>query len=58
MEVSPLAARLWRLLNERPGRYALDELRHDLRASKSAIDRALTELEERGLISIELEKET
>ena len=53
MEVSPLAAKLWRLLTERPGRYTIDELRVDLRASKTAIIRAVTELEDLRLLQVE-----
>ena len=50
---SPLAVHLWRLLTERPGRYSIGELTRDLRASKTAIGRAVTELEAARLITVE-----
>lgn len=52
-EISPLAGKLWRLLTERGGRYTIEELQADLRASKAAIARAIAELEEARLISAE-----
>lgn len=55
MIVSSLAARLYRLLTERPGRYELLTFKRELRASKTAIIRAADELEEAGLIRREIE---
>ena len=54
-KMSPLAIKLWKLLTERPGRYTMQEASIDLKASKSAITRALGELEEERLLSIEEE---
>lgn len=50
---TPLARKLWRIFSERPGRYTFEELRRELRSSKSAIIRAAAELEEAGIISLE-----
>lgn len=51
----PLAARLLRLLVERPGNWTMEEMVADLRASKTAIRRALDELEEDGAIQMDEE---
>ena len=49
---SSLALRLWKLLTERPHSLTIEEAKRDLGASKSAIARAILELEEAGLIQI------
>ena len=49
----PLASRLLRILAERPGNYTIEELRAELRASKTAIRMALADLEEAGNIQID-----
>jgi len=51
----PLEARLLRLLAGPSRNWTMDELKADLHASKSAIWRALTALEEAGCIVIEEE---
>ena len=54
--MSNLAARLLTLLMERPGRWYIEEMARDLRASKTAVRRALAELEEAGDIQIDEEE--
>lgn len=46
INVSKQAARLWRLLTERPGHYTIDEIKKDLQTSKTGVSNALLELEE------------
>ncbi len=53
--MTALAARLLRLLVERPGNWTMEELVADLRASKTAIRRALDDLEETGTIQMDEE---
>lgn len=53
--MTALAARLLRLLVERPGNWTIEEMVADLRASKTAIRQALGELEETGAIQIDEE---
>ena len=53
--MEPLEARLLRLLAGPCRNWTMEELRQELRASKSAIWRALTALEEAGCIVIEEE---
>lgn len=53
--LSPLALRLWRLLDERPGRYELNEIKRDLKCSKTALLAALHELDEAGIVSFWME---
>lgn len=48
---SPVAARLWRLLDERPGPWELAELLRDLKCSKTALLKAVYELEEVGILA-------
>lgn len=55
--ISPLAMRLWTLLLERGATYSLEEIRRDIQApSKAAFERAYGELEDAGLISVEVEE--
>ena len=49
--ISPLAFKLWRLLTERASHYTIDEIKRDLGCSKAALDRAIAELEDAGLIT-------
>lgn len=49
--MSELARRLWRLIAERPAPYSLNEIKADLRCSKTALLAALYELEEAGIAS-------
>lgn len=53
MELSTNASKLWRLLTERGAEYSLTEIKRELGISKTALTRALMELEEEGLISLE-----
>jgi len=54
--VSKVAARLLRLLSQRPGQYKIEEIAADVRVSKTAVRAALTELEDAGLIQIDEEE--
>lgn len=49
--VTLLAFKLWRLLTERGSRYSLGEITRDLGCSKTALNNAIAELEEAGLIT-------
>lgn len=53
--VSKVAARLLRLLSQRPSQYTIEEIAADVRVSKTAVRAALDELEEAGLIQIDEE---
>lgn len=55
-ELSPDAQRLWRLVSERPAPYTLEEIRMDLKISKTALFRAVHELEEAGIVSSWMEE--
>ena len=50
--LSPAATRLWKLANEVGGTYTLIEIQRELSLSKTAIQRAMLELEEAGLVSL------
>lgn len=57
MGTSPLAVRVWNLLRL-GGRYSLDEVKRLTQAgSKAALDRALAELEDENLITIDIEED-
>ena len=51
--VSAAAAKLLRLLSQRPGEYTIEEVAADLRVSKTAVRQALSDLEEAGAIQVE-----
>ena len=53
---SALAAKLWKFLTERrPARITIEELRRDIQApSKAAVERAVAELEDLGVLSTEV----
>lgn len=54
--LSDAARKLWRLLSERPGPYHLAELKQDVGLSKSALIRAVHELEEADIVSSWMEE--
>lgn len=47
------AAKLRRVMLERPGRYSISEMKRELHTSKAGVARAITELEDAGLIRME-----
>lgn len=51
-----MAARLWKLLRDRrPARLSIEELMRELHApSKASIERAIAELEDKGLLRSEV----
>ena len=51
--VSATAAKLLRLLSQRPGEYTIEEVAADLRVSKTAVRQALSDLEEAGAVQVE-----
>ena len=56
--LSDLAFKCWIWLTERPGQLTIEEAKREFGASKSAIERALNELEELGLIQTTTEETT
>lgn len=58
MKASAATIKLWNLLRQRPATYTDTEIKRDLNVmSKSALLRAVDELEEAGLITTEVEDE-
>ena len=57
MELSPLAKKVYELLLERGGDYEEAEIKNELHVSKTAIQNALYELEDAGLINLDIEEE-
>ena len=51
--LSALGGRLWRLIQTRPATYSIGELTVELGASKTAINKAIAELHEHGIIEVE-----
>ncbi len=50
------AARLYRILTERPGEYTAAELQRELGVTRAGLQRLLDELEEEHLITQEVEE--
>ena len=52
-----LAVRLWLILRDRPDAYQAEELARELGVSAAHLERALQELEDAGLIRLEVKNE-
>jgi len=57
LEGDTVTRALWRLLRDRPGEYAMADLVRETHGSKTAIRKALAQLEEVGFIRISDEAE-
>ena len=56
MKVSANAGRVLKVAKDNPtGQYTIEELAHEVRLSRTAVARALRELEEAGAVTIEEE---
>ena len=56
VQVSQAAARIFKMLKERPDDYSIERVAYDAGTSKSGVERALLELEENRLITIREEE--